>query len=138
MMQRRPRDAPPELLCAAQRLEQFDRRAARDTYRDAFIAAVIAGRLAGDTGLPEVAAAIRSAAPSTDPPSATDELLDALASAHRRWLGPGGRWSTRARPAAFHPAPTQGSSSCLGFSSPAMCLCGFGMRSCWMRSAAGH
>ena len=79
MMQRRPRDAPPELLRAAQRLERFDRGAARDTYRDAFIAAMVAGRLAGDTGLPEVAAAIRSAAPSTDPPSATDELLDALA-----------------------------------------------------------
>jgi DNA-binding CsgD family transcriptional regulator len=79
MMQRRPRDAPPELLRAAQRLERFDRRAARDTYRDSLIAAIVAGRLAGDVGLPEVAAAIRSAAPSTDPPSATDELLDAIA-----------------------------------------------------------
>jgi hypothetical protein len=78
-MQRRPRDAPPLLLAAARRLELFDRRAARDTYRDAFIAASLVGRLGGRTGLPEVAAAIRSAAPSTDPPSATDELLDAAA-----------------------------------------------------------
>jgi DNA-binding CsgD family transcriptional regulator len=78
-MQRRPRDAPPLLLQAARRLERSDRRAARDTYRDAFIAAVYAGRFGGDTGLPEVAAAIASAAPSTDPPSATDELLDAAA-----------------------------------------------------------
>jgi DNA-binding CsgD family transcriptional regulator/tetratricopeptide (TPR) repeat protein len=78
-MQRRPRDAPPLLLGAAQRLEGFDRRLARDTYRDAFIAAIYAGRFAGDAGLPQVAAAIRSAAPSADPPSATDELLDAAA-----------------------------------------------------------
>jgi DNA-binding CsgD family transcriptional regulator len=78
-MQRRPRDAPPLLLAAAQRLEGVDRRLARDTYRDAFIAAIYAGRFAGDTGLPQVAAAIRSAAPSANPPSVTDELLDAAA-----------------------------------------------------------
>jgi len=78
-MQRRPLDAPPLLLGAAQRLEGVDRGLARDTYRDAFIAAIYAGRFAGDTGLPQVAAAIRSAAPPTDPPSATDELLDAAA-----------------------------------------------------------
>jgi DNA-binding CsgD family transcriptional regulator len=79
MVQRRVGDAPPLLLRAARRLERFDRRVARDTYRDAFIAAIYAGRFAGDTGLPEVAAAIRSAAPSADPPSVTDELLDAAA-----------------------------------------------------------
>ncbi len=78
-MQRRPRDAPPLLLHAARRLERFDRRAARSTYRDAFIAAIYAGRFAGDTGVPQVAAAVRSAPPSADPPSATDELLDAAA-----------------------------------------------------------
>src|SRR6185312_12655946 len=64
-MQRRPRDAPPLLLAAARRLEPFDRRLARDTFRDAFIAAIYTGRLAGDTGLPEVAAAVRSAAASS-------------------------------------------------------------------------
>jgi DNA-binding CsgD family transcriptional regulator len=78
-MQRRAGDAPPLLLDAARRLERFDRRRAREIYRDAFIAGIYAGRLAGDTGLPEVAAAIRSAGPSTEPPSATDELLDAAA-----------------------------------------------------------
>ena len=51
-MQRRPRDAPPLLLGAARRLEPFDRRTARDTYRDAFIATFYAGRCGGDTGLP--------------------------------------------------------------------------------------
>jgi DNA-binding CsgD family transcriptional regulator len=78
-VQRRVSDAPPLLLRAARRLERFDRRAARATYRDAFISAFLAGSLAGDTGLPEVAVAIRSAAPSAEPPSATDELLDAAA-----------------------------------------------------------
>ena len=78
-MQRRLRDAPPLLLGAARRLENFDRREARDTYRDAFIAAMLAGRLGETTGLPEVAAAIRSAPPSSEPPSVTDELLDAAA-----------------------------------------------------------
>jgi DNA-binding CsgD family transcriptional regulator len=79
MVQRRTSDAPPLLLRAARRLERFDRRVARDTYRDALIAAIYTGRFAGDTGLPEVAAAIRSAPPSADPPSVTDELLDAAA-----------------------------------------------------------
>jgi DNA-binding CsgD family transcriptional regulator len=79
MVQRRTSDAPPLLLRAARRLEPFDRRVARDTYRDAFIAAIYAGRFAGNTGLPEVAAAISSAPPSADPPSVTDELLGAAA-----------------------------------------------------------
>ena len=79
MVQRHVGDAPLLLLRAARRLERFDRRVARDTYRDAFISANTAGRFAGDTGLPEVAAAIRSAPPSADPPSVTDELLDAAA-----------------------------------------------------------
>ena len=78
-MQRRGSDAPPLLLRAAQRLGRFDRGLARDTYRDAFGAAYFAGRLAGATGLPEVSAAVRSAPPSTEPPSATDALLDAAA-----------------------------------------------------------
>ena len=78
-LQRRPGDAPQLLLGAARRLERIDRKLARDTYRDAFIAGIYAGRLAGNIGLPEVAAAIRQAAPSADPPSATDELLDAAA-----------------------------------------------------------
>ncbi len=78
-IQRRVSDAPPLLLRAARRLERFDRRVARDTYRDALTSAFLAGSLAGDAGLPEVAAAIRSAAPSAEPPSVTDELLDAAA-----------------------------------------------------------
>ena len=78
-MQRRPRDAPPLLLGAARQLELFDRQAARSTYRDAFIAVIYAGRFGDQAGLREVAAAILSAAPSSDPRSASDELLDAAA-----------------------------------------------------------
>jgi DNA-binding CsgD family transcriptional regulator len=78
-MQRRTGDAPPLLLGAARRLERFDRRAAREIYRDAFIAAIYAGRFAGVTDVPAVAAAVRSAAPSREAPAATDELLDAAA-----------------------------------------------------------
>ena len=51
-MQRRSRDAPPLLLHAARRSSASDRRAARRTYRDAFIAAIYAGCFAGDTGCP--------------------------------------------------------------------------------------
>jgi DNA-binding CsgD family transcriptional regulator len=78
-VQRRVGDAPPLLLGAARRIERFDRRVARDTYRDAFIAAIYAGRFARDTGPREVAASIRSSA-AADSPSASDELLDAAAS----------------------------------------------------------
>jgi DNA-binding CsgD family transcriptional regulator len=78
-VQGRVSDGPRLLLRAARRLERFDRRAARDACRDAFTAAFMAASLAGDTGLPEVAAAIRSAAPLAEPPSVTDELLDAAA-----------------------------------------------------------
>jgi DNA-binding CsgD family transcriptional regulator len=78
-IQRRAADVPPLLLGAARRLERLDRRLARETYRDAYLAGIFAGRFAGATGLPEVAAAIRSAAPSVEPRDVTDELLDAVA-----------------------------------------------------------
>ena len=42
----RGRDAPPLLLAAAKRLEPLDARLARETYLDAFSAALFAGRLA--------------------------------------------------------------------------------------------
>jgi DNA-binding CsgD family transcriptional regulator len=77
-VQRRVSDATPLLLRAARRLERLDRHAARDTYRDAFISAWLAGNLAGEAGLPEIAAAIRSEPPH-GPPTVTDELLDAAA-----------------------------------------------------------
>lgn len=55
----RGREAPALLLRAAQRLEAWDAATARDTYLDAFTAALFAGRLASGGGaLEDVAAAI--------------------------------------------------------------------------------
>ena len=57
----RGRDAPPLFLRAAKRLESLDARLARETYLDAFSAALSAGRLATGGGLREVAEAVRAA-----------------------------------------------------------------------------
>jgi DNA-binding CsgD family transcriptional regulator len=74
----RGRDAPPLLLEAARRLEPLDPRLARETYLEAFAAALSADRLVrgGDAG--EVATAVLAAdwEPSTRP---SDLLLDGLA-----------------------------------------------------------
>ena len=79
-IQRHPGDAPTLLLGAAQRLEVVDPKFARNTYRDAFVAAIYVGRFVKDTGLPQVAAAIRSAAPTATGVSTTShDLLDAAA-----------------------------------------------------------
>ena len=76
----RGRDAPPLLLKAAKRLEPLDARLARETYLDAFTAAIFAGRLAaGGGGVLEVAQAARAAPPASQPPSAADLLLDGFA-----------------------------------------------------------
>ena len=74
----RGRDAPPLLLAAAKRLEPLDPRLARETYLEAFAAALSADRLARGGDLREVAAAVLAAdwAPST---RACDLLLDGLA-----------------------------------------------------------
>jgi DNA-binding CsgD family transcriptional regulator len=71
-------DVPPRLLNAARRLETLDVGLARDTYREALLAAMFAGRLAGAGDMVEVARAVR-AAPSPPQPRAPDLLLDALA-----------------------------------------------------------
>jgi len=60
-------DAPPLLLKAAKRLEPLDVELARETYLDAWGAALFAGRLASAGGLLEVSRAARSAPPSRDP-----------------------------------------------------------------------
>jgi DNA-binding CsgD family transcriptional regulator len=74
----RGNDAPPLLLKAAKRLEPLDLTLARETYLEAFSAAIFAGRLASASGLRTVAEAARAAPP---PPSArpADLLLDGLA-----------------------------------------------------------
>jgi DNA-binding CsgD family transcriptional regulator len=72
-------DATPLLLAAAGRLERLDISVARETYVDAFSAALFGARLNGPIGLPEVAAAARAAPrPPGDQPATADLLLDAL------------------------------------------------------------
>jgi len=71
--------APPLLLRAAIRLEPLDIALARETYLDAWGAALFAGRLASAGALPEVSAAARSAPPPPGPEEPSDLLLDSLA-----------------------------------------------------------
>jgi DNA-binding CsgD family transcriptional regulator len=74
----RGRDAPPLLLEAARRLEPLDATLARETYLDAFAAALSADRLVRGGDVEEIAAAVLAAEwePSTRP---CDLLLDGLA-----------------------------------------------------------
>ncbi|HET9737723.1 MAG TPA: AAA family ATPase [Solirubrobacteraceae bacterium] len=72
-------DAPPLLLEAARRLEPLDPELARETYLDAWGAALFAGPLATDGGLLEVSLAAGSARPAAQPPRPADLLLDGLA-----------------------------------------------------------
>jgi DNA-binding CsgD family transcriptional regulator len=72
-------DATPLLLAAARRLEPLDVGLARETYVDAFSAALFGARLNGSVGIPEVAAAARAAPrPRDAEPAIADLLLDAL------------------------------------------------------------
>jgi DNA-binding CsgD family transcriptional regulator len=78
----RGRDAPPQLLEAAKRLEPLDAALARDTYLDAFSAALFAARLAVGGGVLEVAQAVLAAdwgGSSRPSPHAGDLLLEGLA-----------------------------------------------------------
>ena len=72
-------DAPPLLLKAARRLEPLDPGLARETYLDAWQAALFAGHLAGGGDLEEVSRAARALPPPERPPRAADLLLDGLA-----------------------------------------------------------
>jgi DNA-binding CsgD family transcriptional regulator/tetratricopeptide (TPR) repeat protein len=73
------RDAPPLLLEAAKRLESVDVALARETYLDAWGAALFAGRLASAGGLLEVSQAARAAPRPGQEPRPSDLLLDGLA-----------------------------------------------------------
>jgi len=74
----RGNDASPLMLNAASRLEHADLRLAHETYLDALIAALFAGRLAGDADAHVVARAAR-AAPRSGEVRASELLLDGLA-----------------------------------------------------------
>jgi DNA-binding CsgD family transcriptional regulator len=69
----------PSLLKAAKHLEPLHPGLARETYRDAFSAALAAGRLGLFGGIPEVATAALGMAPGPQPPDGPELLLDGLA-----------------------------------------------------------
>src|SRR6266700_2698220 len=71
------RDAPPLLLSAARQLEALDVGLARETYLEAFTAALFVGRLSPAVG--DVARAARMAPAPLAPGRAPDLLLDGLA-----------------------------------------------------------
>jgi DNA-binding CsgD family transcriptional regulator len=71
------RDAPPLMLSAAKQLEALDVGLARQTYLEAFTAALFVGRLSPAVG--EVATAARTAPAARGPARAADLLLDGLA-----------------------------------------------------------
>jgi DNA-binding CsgD family transcriptional regulator/tetratricopeptide (TPR) repeat protein len=71
------RDAPPLMLSAARRLEALDVGLARQTYLEAFTAALFVGRLSPAVG--DVARAARMAPAPPGPVRAPDLLLDGLA-----------------------------------------------------------
>jgi DNA-binding CsgD family transcriptional regulator len=71
------RDAPPLMLSAARQLESLDVGLARETYLEAFTAALFVGRLSPAVG--DVARAARMAPAPPAPARAADLLLDGLA-----------------------------------------------------------
>jgi hypothetical protein len=76
---RRGSDAPPLLLHAAERLGPLDAELARETYLEALVATIYAGRLATGTDVADLAFAARSAPLGPEPPSARQLLLLGLA-----------------------------------------------------------
>jgi DNA-binding CsgD family transcriptional regulator len=72
----RGNEATALLLAAAQRLEPLNATLARETYLDAFSAAMFGARLNAAVGVAEVARAARAAAAGSGP--VADRLLDAL------------------------------------------------------------
>ena len=71
------RDAPPLMLSAAKQLEALDAGLARETYLEAFTAALFVGRLSPAVG--DVARAASTAPAPPAPARASDLLLDGLA-----------------------------------------------------------
>lgn len=74
----RATEASAQLLKAAKRLEPLMVSLARETYLDAWSAAMFAGQLGGSGQLRDVSQAARAAPASTDPPRLSDLLLDGL------------------------------------------------------------
>jgi DNA-binding CsgD family transcriptional regulator len=103
----RGRDAPPLLLAAARRLETLDAKLSRETYLDAFSAALFAGRLAQDTGVRDVAESVLSAnwgETGGELPRACDLLLEGVAVLTTQGYGAGAPTLKRAL-SAFRDEP---------------------------------
>jgi DNA-binding CsgD family transcriptional regulator len=77
--QSRGSDAPPLLLRAAKTLEPLEPELARETYLDAWSAALFAGRFASSAGLDDVSRQARDAPRPAGDPRPSDLLLDGLA-----------------------------------------------------------
>ena len=78
--QNRGSEAPLMLLDAARSFEALDVRLSRDTYLDAWGAALFAGEMASDGGsLHDVSSAIATAPEPESEPRPSDQLLDGLA-----------------------------------------------------------
>jgi DNA-binding CsgD family transcriptional regulator len=75
----RGRDAPPLLLKAAKSFEPLDGGLARETYLEALTAVFFPGLVARGENVLETAQAARAAPASSQPPRASDLLLDGLA-----------------------------------------------------------
>jgi DNA-binding CsgD family transcriptional regulator len=75
----RGRDAPALLLDAARRLDPLDGAMARETYLEAIVAAMFAGRLGDGPSVREASEAALSGPAAPRPPRAVDLLLDGLA-----------------------------------------------------------
>jgi DNA-binding CsgD family transcriptional regulator len=71
-------DAPELLLRAAQRMEPLDVTLARETYLDAWFAALRAGHLARGANIVDISRAAMAASRPVDAPSGADLLLDGL------------------------------------------------------------
>ena len=72
-------DAPPLLLNAARQLETLDPNLARETYLDAWGAALFAGHMASTGRVLDISRAAMSAPPPAFPPRPSDVMLDSLA-----------------------------------------------------------
>jgi len=94
--QRRGREAAELLLCAAQRLERFDVKLARDAHLEAFVAAVRASNPDRGDLVRNAAQAARAAPTAHQSPQTADLLLDALATLVTQGYGSAATMLTRA------------------------------------------
>jgi DNA-binding CsgD family transcriptional regulator len=86
---RQPQDGPASLLHAAQRLEKLDVALARETYLEALVATIFAGRLGDRAEQRSIALSALNAPPGVAPARAIDLLVDGLATLLSDGYAPG-------------------------------------------------